>query len=419
MRLQLASPSEHSVIRDLPFEERLDDWSDPRMHRVLGLHRHVVRLIEFPEVSYVIKELPDHLVEREYRLLRRLAEEGLPTAEVVAAVTGKGSGVDGMLVTRHLDYSLPYRVLLSGRGLDIPYLGERVLDSLVSLLVRLHLEGFFWGDCSLSNTLFRRDAGALSAYIIDTETAEWHDELTPGQRSLDLSIATENVAGGLLDLQMGGQLRVDIDPWDVSLQVEHRYHALWDELTAPADVSAEATYEIEHRLRRLHDLGFDVEEMEIVEAPDGNTELIRVVPRVVEHGYHAHRLKNLTGLETTENQARRLLDDIHAFAGRLRGERAQQAEQAGRPPRPLPDNVAAVRWLDDRFEPIMDRIPIELFSKLEPVEIFHQLLEHRWFKSEETGTEVKIVELIDDYIADVLVTAPDEFLRLDDDLSTE
>ena len=215
MRLQLASPSEHSVIRDLPFDERLDDWSDPRMHRVLGLHRHVVRLIEFPEVSYVIKELPDHLVEREYRLLRRLAEEGLPTAEVVAAVTGKGSGVDGMLVTRHLDYSLPYRVLLSGRGLDIPYLGERVLDALVSLLVRLHLEGFFWGDCSLSNTLFRRDAGALSAYIIDTETAEWHDELTPGQRSLDLSIATENVAGGLLDLQMGGQLRVDIDPWDV------------------------------------------------------------------------------------------------------------------------------------------------------------------------------------------------------------
>ena len=384
------------------------------MHRVLGLHRHVVRLIEFPEVGYVIKELPDHLVEREYRLLRRLDEEGLPTAEVVAAVTGKEGGVDGMLVTRHLDYSLPYRVLLSGRGLDIPYLGERVLDALVSLLVRLHLAGFFWGDCSLSNTLFRRDAGALSAYIIDTETAEWHAELTPGQRSLDLSIATENVAGGLLDLQMGGRLRADIDSWEVSLQVEHRYHALWDELTAPADVPAEATYEIEQRLRRLHDLGFDVEEMEIVEAPDGNNELIRIVPNVVEHGYHSLRLKNLTGLETTENQARRLLDDIHAFAGRLRGERARQAEETGRPPRPLPDNVAAVRWLDDRFEPIMDEIPIELFAKLEPVEIFHQLLEHRWFRSEQTGHEVKIADIIDDYIADVLVPAPDEFLRLDD-----
>ncbi len=416
MRLQLANPSEHSMIRDLPFDERLDDWSDERMHRVLGLHRHVVRLIEFPEVSYVLKELPDHLVEREYRLLRRLAEEELPTVEVVAAVTGKDGGVDGMLVTRHLDYSLPYRVLLSGRGLDIPYLGERLLDALVSLLVRLHLEGFFWGDCSLSNTLFRRDAGALSAYIIDTETAEWHDELTPGQRSLDLSIATENVAGGLLDLQMGGELRAEIDPWEVSLEVENRYHALWDELTAPADVPAEATYEIEHRLRRLHDLGFDVEEMEIVEAPDGNNELIRVVPNVVEHGYHAQRLKSLTGLVTTENQARRLLDDIHAFAGRLRGERAQQAEATGRPPRPLSDNVAAVRWLDDRFEPIMDMIPIELFSKLEPVEIFHQLLEHRWFTSEQTGSEVKIVDLIDDYIADVLAPAPDEYLRLDDDV---
>ena len=111
-----------------------------------------------------------------------------------------------MLITRHLDYSLPYRTLLSGRGLSIPYLGDRLLDSLVGLLVRLHLAGFFWGDCSLSNTLFRRDAGALQAYIIDVETSERYASLTAGQRQMDLDIATENVAGGLLDLQVGGRL---------------------------------------------------------------------------------------------------------------------------------------------------------------------------------------------------------------------
>ncbi len=155
----------------------------PNVHQVLGLHRHVVKLVEFGEVSYVVKELPEHLALREYRLLREIAEMDLPTAEMVAVVTGRpGTEAqqpgEGMVITRHLDYSLPYRSLLMGRGLEIPYLGDRLLDALVVLLVRIHLAGFFWGDCSLSNTLFRRDAGALQAYIIDVETAEQHDVLT-------------------------------------------------------------------------------------------------------------------------------------------------------------------------------------------------------------------------------------------------
>ena len=215
---------------------------------MLGLHRHVVRLIELDDVTYVVKELPDALVEREYRLLRELADDGLPTAEVVAALTGKPDDVDGMLVTRHIDYSLPYRTLLAGRGLTIPYLGDRVLDALVGLLVRLHLAGFYWGDCSLSNTLFRRDAGALSAFVIDMETGERYPTLSDGQRQLDLDIATENVAGGLLDLQMGGRLAADIDPWEVSTQIEERYTSLWTELTAPAEFAADETFRIEQRL---------------------------------------------------------------------------------------------------------------------------------------------------------------------------
>ena len=101
---------------------------------------------------------------------------------MVAVVTDRSVG-EGLVVTRHLDYSLPYRSLLMGRGLKIPYLGDRMLDALVVLLVRIHLAGFYWGDCSLSNTLFRRDAGALQAYIIDVETAEQHAELTPASAS--------------------------------------------------------------------------------------------------------------------------------------------------------------------------------------------------------------------------------------------
>jgi tRNA A-37 threonylcarbamoyl transferase component Bud32 len=406
MRVQIASPSEHPRIASLPFYERLESWTLPNMHGVLGLHRHVVRLIELDDASYVIKELPDDLVAREYRLLRELADAGLPTVEVVAAVTGKRDRTDGMLITRHLDYSIPYRTLLAGRGLTIPYLGERVLDALVGLLVRLHLAGFFWGDCSLSNTLFRRDAGALSAYVIDMETGERHTQLSPGQRVLDLQVTTENVAGGLFDLQAGGRLKANIDPMEVALQIEGRYRRLWDELTAPAEFAPGETFKIDQRLERLHELGFDVEEMDIVDDAPGDR--LRYVPRVVEHGFHRTRLKNLTGLETTENQARRLLGDIRSYAAELQQERASISAATGMPLRPLAENVIAVRWLDDRFEPLIARIPPSMFTKLEAAEIYHQLLEHRWFLSEQAGADVGLDDALDSYLIDVLVSAPDE-----------
>jgi hypothetical protein len=402
VRLQLANPSLHPRVATLPFATSLADWDLPDMHGVLGLHRHVVRLIELGEASYVVKELPDLLAQREYRLLRGLADDGLPTAEVVAVLTGRPDGADGMLVTRHLDYSLPYRSLLSGRGLRIPYLGERLLDALVSLLVRLHLAGFYWGDCSLSNTLFRRDAGQLSAYVIDVETGERYPSLTDGQRTLDLEIATENVAGGLLDLQMGGRLAADIDPWDVSMAIEDRYATLWCELTSSDEFGRDETFRLEQRLQRLHDLGFDVEEMEILATDDGTR--LRFVPRVVEHGYHAERLRSLTGLEAGEHQARRMLNDIRSF----------QAETEPSGGRPLNDNILAVRWLDRRFEPIIDRIPADMFGKLEPAEIYHQLLEHRWFLSEQAGKDVSLEDALESYLADVLRNAPEEKVWLDE-----
>src|SRR6185295_13369662 len=232
MRLQIAKPGEHVAMVNWPFLERLDDWTIPGLAEVAGLHRHVVRLVESADITYVVKELPDNLAQREWRLLRELGDAGLPTAEVVGVVTERDpdSEIDGLLITRNIDYSLPYRVLLSGRGLRVPYLGERLLDALAGLLVRLHLAGFYWGDCSLSNTLFRRDAGALSAYVIDVETGERHPSLSDGQRRHDLSIAIENVAGDLSDLEAGGRLVEGIDPIATALGIQTTYDRLWLEL---------------------------------------------------------------------------------------------------------------------------------------------------------------------------------------------
>jgi hypothetical protein len=406
MRLQFADPSDHPLVGSLPFATDLEAWELPHLHGVLGLHRHVVRLVELGEeghrVSYVAKELPDHLVQREYRLLRSLAEDHLPTVLVVAAVTERTGGRDGLLITRHLDYALPYRTLLSGRGMTIPYLGDRLLDALVGLLVRLHLGGFFWGDCSLSNALFRRDAGELGAYVIDVETSERYERLSDGQRRLDLDIATENVAGGLLDLQMGGRLVADIDPWAVAAALEARYDGLWRELTRIEEYGADERWKVQERVRRLQDLGFDVGEMEVVADEDGNR--LRCVPRVVESGYHQERFFALTGMWAGENQARRLLGDILEFGTALR-------ERTGVAPS---ENIVAVRWLDQRFEPILASIPPTMQGKLQRAEIYHQLLEHRWFLSEAEARDVPLEEAVDDYVTTVLAPAPSEHLRLEE-----
>lgn len=396
MRLHIANPAGHAPLVDWPYSERLEDWTFKGLHEVTGLHRHVVRLVECGDITYVVKELPDNLAEREWRLLRELADAGLPTAEVVGVVTERIGELDGILITRNIDYSLPYRVLLSGRGLQIPYLGDRLLDALAGLLVRLHLAGFFWGDCSLSNTLFRRDAGALSAYIIDVETGESHPTLSDGQRRYDLAIAIENVAGDLADLQAGGLLADGIDPISTAEAIETTYQRLWSELTGADEFDVNETFRIDHRLQRLNDLGFDAAELELYTTADGSK--LRMVPRVVEHGFHGQRLKALTGLETGENQARRLLNDIARY-------RAVLERQARRK---VPETVAAARWMEERFEPTIDGVPPDLVGKLEPAELYHQVLEHLWFMSEAAGGDVGLGEAVTSYVRDVLTPAPDE-----------
>ncbi|OWY60324.1 lipopolysaccharide kinase, partial [cyanobacterium TDX16] len=224
------------------------------------------------------------------------------------------------LITRFLDYSLPYHHLF---GLDSgPGLRRRLVDAGALLLVRLHVEGFFWGDCSLSNVLFRRDAGALMAYLVDAETVERRDVPLPDPyREHELDLAEENIAGGLADLQAAGRLDPAIDPFDVAHELRRRYDDLWAEVTRVDELDIADRHLIEERVRALNDLGFDVEELAI-EATEGGTRL-RVRPSLVEEGHHARELRRRTGLEVQENQARRLLGDIEAFRAWLEQEEGQ------------------------------------------------------------------------------------------------
>lgn len=399
MRFVFAPPATESAgLLDLPWSVPLDDWVDDRLvnPRHTGLHRHPVRFVEDAGIVWGIKELPAELARREYRFLRHLASVGIPSVTVQGVVIDRGPGVEAALVTRYLEYSSTYRALFSERRRF--HSARSLLDALVELLVRLHLAGFYWGDCSLSNTLFRLDAGALCAYLVDAETGETHPTLSDGQRLTDVLFASELVAGELSDLESGGLLPTDVDPFAVAEDLEERYRRLWDEITSAWLVPTGQEHEqVIARLARLNALGFDVEEVELTTA-DAEHSRLRVTTRVSEPGHHRHLLYQRTGLVAQENQARRLLNDIAGY-------RAWLERSAGKP---LPDSVAAARWLSDIWDPVVEKIPPELADRLDPVEVFHEVLEHRWFLSEEAHHDVGLQVATDSYVSEVLPGVPDD-----------
>ena len=401
VKIQLVPAAGHPNFLDLPWDEPLEEWDPETFVSVArGISRHVVRFVEREGAIYALKELPQRLAQREYRLLRDLARGGIPVVTAVGVVTDRGE-IDAVLITRHLEFSLPYRLVLSARARTD--FRSALLDAFVELLVRLHLAGFFWGDCSLSNTLFRRDAGALAAYLVDAETGELHNELSDGQRRHDLDIAEENVIGELFDLEAERGAPVGRDPFEVAADIRMRYERLWSELTAEELFAVGERYRLEERLRRLNDLGFDVDEVEVIAAPEGYR--LRVRSKVVEQGHHRRRLLRLTGLNAQENQARRLLNDVASYRAQL-----ERSGVTG-----LTDAAVAGRWVAEVFEPTIAAIPADLRAKRAAAEQFHEILEHRWFLSEQAGRDFGLDAAVRSYVDSVLRDAPDERVVLEPD----
>ncbi|QDP98159.1 DUF4032 domain-containing protein [Microlunatus elymi] len=380
----------------LPWETPLEAWPlDNLVALPRGISRHVVRFIKVGQDIYAAKEVVEHLARHEYELLRDLNRLDTPSVEPVGVVTERfapdGTPLDPILLTRHLQFSLPYRSLFN-RGVRLDTV-NRLVDAMVVLLARLHLVGFLWGDVSLSNTLFRRDAGSFAAYLVDAETGELHDELSDGQREHDLSIARTNLFGEFLDVEAGGLLDEALDPQTLVESIENRYRELWAELTEVEEFDGSEMHRIESRVRRLNALGFDVAELDITTDFAGST--VRIQPKVVDAGHHTRRLLRLTGLDVEENQARRLLNDLDYFRAQTDQQNADEA-------------IVAHQWLQQRFEPVIDQVPSDLRGKLEPAQFYHEVLEHRWFESERAGREIPMIEAAKSYVRTVLRNLPDE-----------
>jgi len=395
MALRATTSAVEPDLLFLPWRLALEQWpAEDTVALPRGISRHTVRFVRVNDSVYAVKEIEESFAQREYELLFDLRRLGAPCVEPVGVIAGRtdsdGEDLPAALITRHLPYSLPYRSLVTT---TLTWeTGERMLDALVLLLVRLHLLGFAWNDCSLSNTLFRRDAGAFSAYLVDAETGELHGTLSRGQRSYDIDTATMNLMGELMDLQAGGFVPASFDVMVIGEQLRSRYEHLWMTLTEPVTVSGTDRRHIHIMLRTLNGLGFDVAEL-TAEAGEGGS-VIHVRPKVVDAGHHRRRMLRLTGIDMHENQARRLLNDLDAFRLVVDPDEDEQ--------------VVAHRWVAEVYEAILRRIPRALRGKLEPPELVHEVLAHRWYASERGDGDVGLDWAIDDYVATELHHKPDE-----------
>jgi hypothetical protein len=369
---------EYPALLDLNWSLSILEWKDERFVDLPhGISRHEIRFLALEGATIALKELPAKAAGRDYGALRRLEELGgsavRPVGLVVRRGVDPGSERAAVLLTRYADHSFSYHELLAGGGFGARR--AQLLDAFAFLLVELHLLGCFWGDCSLSNVLYRYDAGSIEALLVDAETAELRPQLSDGQRGHDLAIMVENVSGEMADIAASQGL--DLDHADLRLgeDIERRYQALWREVAFQDTVPANKHYLITERIRRLNELGFEVEEVEVGPRPDSDSVRFRL--KIADRNFHSNRLHELTGVDASENQARMILADLHHYLSKQPTVRTASGKA-----------LATVRWRVEEFEPWLRRLAQEIPPDADPVQAYCDLLHHRYMVSLEAGRDV-------------------------------
>ncbi|HSJ71705.1 MAG TPA: DUF4032 domain-containing protein [Acidimicrobiia bacterium] len=357
--------SEDPDFVDLDWSQPINKWTTDRLVEMPeGIHRHEVVFVAYREGIYVIKELPPHLARHEFDILRQMEEVTRHTARAAGYVERPWVARDrewaAAVITRYVSHAFPYRDLLSGIGFG--HRRDALLDAFAGLLVELHLAGFYWGDCSLSNILYRWDASSIEAVMIDAETSRIYENLSLGQRLEDLAIMELNVAGEMADI--AAERGADLDDADLFLgeEISQRYHSLWHELTTSLIVTAGDHFRIRQRIDRLHGLGFAVEDIDLIPVDNGTNVKIRV--KVGGRQYHSERLRQMTGIDISENQARVILTDLAYHEAKF-----GRSSATGKA-------VAAMQWRASVFEPLILRIS-DLLPGRDPYQAYCDYLAFR------------------------------------------
>ena len=375
---RLRTPS--AGLLALPWDRPLSQWNVPDVPLrdiAVGPSRHLVKFVEADDALWAVKDMPQRIAAKEYDVLRRLEEMGLPAVRP-AGLVAQPEFDTAILVTRYLEGSWQYRRLFMRLPPDQPKHRTRLLDGMAGLLVELHRHGVFWGDCSLANTLFSRDGQTLQAWLVDAETSEVHPTLSRGQREYDLDIMVENVAMGMTDLaeRLGRSALEDVLIAEVD-QTRARYDTLWDALHAEPVFGFTDRYRVEGTVRKLNELGFAVDEVSLQPVGDDPGQL-KLHVAVGDRRYHAQRLQALTGLDVGEGQARILLGDLMAY-------QAQLCREAGHD---VDEHTAARLWVMEVVTPTEHVAHAAVNNSGTAIQAYCDLLEVRWLLSEEAGHDV-------------------------------
>ncbi len=378
---------------DLPWNLPLKEWIGVclRLEEVPhGVGRHAVVFVNYDGALFALKEMPPKLAEVEYDLLTQIESRRLPAVQPVGHLSiYSKSNPTSVLITRYLEHAIPYRTLHM-RGSMLRY-RDHLLDAIASLLVQLHLRGVFWGDCSLSNTLFRRDAGTLQAYLVDAETAATYPDRPPASlRHQDMDIMEENIDNELSELATAALLSNETPRLDTGAYIRLRYQKLWDEISQEEVFKSGDGFRIQGRIRALNTLGFSVGGVDIFRSDRGEEIRLRVV--VTDRNYHRDQLVNLTGLEAEEKQARLMMNEIHELRAHL-----SQVYN-----RDTPLSAAAYHWLVNTYRPTIEGLKPLVKPDINSAELYCQVLEHKWFLSERAKFDVGHTAAVEDYIKEFL-----------------
>lgn len=389
----------HPDFLDLPWAQSIVDWPGERFVDLpCGPSRHEVRFIAYEQGIYVIKELPSAAARQDYEVLRALETKDVAAAVPVGIVENRypdpGAERSAAIITRYLEHSFSYQELVRDHGFGARR--EQMLDAFAGLLVELHLVGCFWGDCSLANVLYRYDAEAIEPIMVDAETAVLRESLSNGQREEDLEIMIMNVAGGMADIAAAHGLPIDDADLALGEDIAERYRNLWRELTETTIIAPEEGFKITEKIERLNELGFDVDEVDLIPADGGGR--LRMKVKVGGRNFHSTKLHRLTGVEALERQARQVLSDLHYYQCRAGASTATGKE------------VAAVQWRVGIFEPMLERLRA-MPGIQDPIQAYCAVLHHRYLKSCECGCDVGTEAAFQDWLA---VGRPD-YLRAAND----
>lgn len=376
----------HPGIIDLPWEQKITDWDLGNLVNLpKGISRHEVRFLSFPQGVYAVKELPTYAARNDYYILKNLENTDVSAVRPIGLVEQRTQDPyleqSAALITAYEPYSFSYRELLSGPGF-----GQRrnqLLNAFAYLLVELHLAQCFWGDCSLSNVLYRYDAEEIISIMVDAETAELIElPLTDGQRHHDLDIMVENVAGGMADIAAQAGLPIDQADLQLGYDIAQRYHLLWNQLNTQIVIGKDERYKTRQQIQKLNQLGFHVSEIDFNPIPNRPSQL-RVTLKIGGRTFHTDHLRHLTGIEAQESQARQILTDLYYF-------QAKQDQDKQK-------SLSAIQWRLQNYEPWIQKVQEE-DQIADPTQAFCDLLYHRYIMSEGLGYDVGTQAAFDDWI---------------------